>query len=161
MALWLSFLSKYNFVVHYKPDKSNILADTLSLRLDYDPRNTLSLQVTDDSENDDRCAMVVSLYLTRITHERCLFDQNVVANENDSDHADIIAYLRSPSDGALGALSRTKRDYIQRYSLDGDLLLYSIDNFDAHPKMIANDMDFLARIIHEYHNSPAVGHLGR
>ncbi|KAE9263742.1 hypothetical protein PR003_g33043, partial [Phytophthora rubi] len=27
MARWLSFFAEYNFVVHYKPGKNNILAD--------------------------------------------------------------------------------------------------------------------------------------
>ena len=36
--------------------------------------------------------------------ELCLFDEIVVAYENDPDYADIIAYLRAPSDVALGAL---------------------------------------------------------
>ena len=48
MARWLSFFSEYNFVVHYKPGKNNILADALSRRPDYE-------------EDDDRCVMWVSL----------------------------------------------------------------------------------------------------
>ena len=58
MARWLSFFSEYNFVVYYKPGKTNILADTLSRRPDYDPRNELSRQETDDDDDDDRCALV-------------------------------------------------------------------------------------------------------
>uniref|UniRef100_A0AAV1TNN0 Integrase catalytic domain-containing protein n=1 Tax=Peronospora matthiolae TaxID=2874970 RepID=A0AAV1TNN0_9STRA len=85
----------------------------------------------------------------------------VAAYANDPDYADIIAYLRAPSEAALGALSRTKRDRIQRYSIDGDLLLYSIEKFDAPRTVIANDLDLRARIIHEYHDAPIGGHLGR
>ncbi|KAG3075796.1 hypothetical protein PI124_g19575 [Phytophthora idaei] len=36
MARWL--FSEYNFVVHYKPGKTNILADALSRRPVYEPR---------------------------------------------------------------------------------------------------------------------------
>lgn len=43
----------------------------------------------------------------------------------------------------------------------GDLLLYNIDQFDAPRTVIANDLDLRARIIHEYHDAPAGGHLGR
>ena len=60
--------------------------------------------------------------------ESCLFDKVVAAYASDPDYADIIAYLRAPSDVALRALSRTKRDHIQRYTLDVDLLLYRIDH---------------------------------
>ncbi|CAI5730830.1 unnamed protein product [Peronospora farinosa] len=103
MARWLSFSSEYNFVVHYKPGKTNILADALSRRPDYDPWTSLSRQATDDKEDDDRCAMCVSLNLTRVTPEPCSFDEIVAAYKGDSDYADIIEYLRAPSDAALGA----------------------------------------------------------
>ena len=39
--------------------------------------------------------------------------------------------------------------------------MYRIDQFDAPCMVIANDLDLRARIIHEYHDSPAGGHLGR
>uniref|UniRef100_A0AAV1UUW9 Integrase catalytic domain-containing protein n=1 Tax=Peronospora matthiolae TaxID=2874970 RepID=A0AAV1UUW9_9STRA len=45
--------------------------------------------------------------------------------------------------------------------MDGDLLLYSINKFDAPRTVIANDLDLRARIIHEYHDAPIGGHLGR
>uniref|UniRef100_A0AAV1UN18 Uncharacterized protein n=1 Tax=Peronospora matthiolae TaxID=2874970 RepID=A0AAV1UN18_9STRA len=45
--------------------------------------------------------------------------------------------------------------------MNGDLLLYSIDKFDAPRTVIANDLDLRARIIHEYHDAPIGGHLGR
>ena len=77
------------------------------------------------------------------------------------DNADIIAYLCASSDVALGALSRTKRDHIQLYSIDGDLLLYSIDKFDAPRTVIANDFDLRARIIHDFHEILIGSHLGR
>ena len=98
--------------MHYKPGKNKILANALSRRPDYDPRTALSRQATDDEEDDDRCAMCVSLNLTRVSPEMCLFDEIVAAYANDTDYADIIAYLPAPSDVALGALSRTKRDHI-------------------------------------------------
>lgn len=112
MARWLSFFSEYNFVVHYKPGKTNILADTLSRRPDYDPRSALSRQTADDDEDDDRCATCVALNLTRFTPELNLFDEIVAAYKNDPDYADIITYLLAPSDDALGSLSKTKRDHI-------------------------------------------------
>ena len=57
-------------------------------------------------------------------HTRVTFsDEIVVAYANDPEFADIVAYLRAPSNVARVALSQTKWDQIQRYSRDGDLLL--------------------------------------
>ncbi|KAE9038387.1 hypothetical protein PR002_g6059 [Phytophthora rubi] len=65
MARWLSFFAEYNFVVHYKPGKNNILADALSRRPDYDPwRLTRHQNIPDDEDDDDDCATCVTLAST-------------------------------------------------------------------------------------------------
>ncbi|KAJ0391688.1 hypothetical protein ATCC90586_011944 [Pythium insidiosum] len=51
MARWLSFFAEYNFVVFYKPGKSSILADALSRRPDYDPREQVSTSGQDECLN--------------------------------------------------------------------------------------------------------------
>ncbi|KAE9038074.1 hypothetical protein PR001_g8102 [Phytophthora rubi] len=80
-----------------------------------------------------------------------LRDKIVAAYADDAVYAGIMAYLRSPTDETLGALSRNTRNQIDRYHLDGDLLCYNIDKFDA-PRVVApNDDDLRARIIHEFH----------
>ena len=53
MAHWLFSFFKYNFGAHYKPGKTNILADALSRLPDYDSPNALSHQYIDDNEDDD------------------------------------------------------------------------------------------------------------
>ena len=125
--------------MHYKSNKTNILTNARSRSFDYNLLTALSGQATDNDDEDDQCAMSVSLDLTLVTPELCLFDKIVLAYKNDSDYADFIAYLRAPSDVALGALSRTKRDQIQKYSLDGVLLLCSIDHLNAPHTVIDND----------------------
>ncbi|KAE9000911.1 hypothetical protein PF011_g13979 [Phytophthora fragariae] len=164
MARWLSFFAEYNFVVHYKPGKNNTLADALSRRPDYDPRTVLGRQVIDDEdEDDDHCAVCIAsgINLTNVSPDMDLRDEIVAAYAVDVVYADIVAYLRAPSDETLGALSRYARNQIDRYHLDGDLLCYNIDKFDAPRVVVPNDDDLRARIIHEFHDSPMGAHLGR
>ena len=101
---WFSFFSEYNFVVHYKPVKTTIIADALSCRPDYDSRSALSRQEVDNDEDDDRCAKCVSLNLNRVSPKSWLFDEIVTTYANDPDYDDIIAYLCAPTDAALRAL---------------------------------------------------------
>ncbi|KAE8881549.1 hypothetical protein PF010_g4862 [Phytophthora fragariae] len=80
MARWLSFFVEYNFIVHYKPGKNNILADALSRRPDYDPRTVLGRQVIDDDdEDDDHCAVCIAsgINLTNVSPEMDLRDEIV------------------------------------------------------------------------------------
>ena len=121
------------------------LADALSRRPDQDPRTTLIRQVTDDDEDNDRCVTCESFQKIRVTAVLSLFNELVAAYENHPDYADIIAYLGAHSQFTLGALSQTKRDNIQHYRLEGNMLLYSIEHFDF-PR--ADDMDLRPRIIH-------------
>uniref|UniRef100_H3GBI2 Reverse transcriptase n=1 Tax=Phytophthora ramorum TaxID=164328 RepID=H3GBI2_PHYRM len=164
MARWLSFFAEYNFVVHYKPGKNNILADALSRRPDYDPRATRGHQVIDEDEDDeDHCAMCLTsgVNLMNVTPEMPLREDIAVAYNDDAVYAAILAHLLSPSDKTLRALPNNTRNQINRYQLDGDLLTYSIDRFDAPRIAIPNDDDLRARIIHVFHDSPVGGHLGR
>ncbi|OWY99623.1 LOW QUALITY PROTEIN: Retrovirus Polyprotein, partial [Phytophthora megakarya] len=97
MARWLSFFAEYNFVVHYKPGKNNILADALSRRPDYDPRNSLGHQQANDEDAEDACAMCVAsvLNLTNVAPELILRAEIANAYEYDTT-SKIMNYLRSP-----------------------------------------------------------------
>ncbi|OWY96137.1 polyprotein, partial [Phytophthora megakarya] len=84
MVRWLSFFSEYNFVVHYKPGKNNILADALSRRPDYDPREGLGRQAVVEDEEDSCATCVASgLNLTSVTPELSLREEIAAAYEYD------------------------------------------------------------------------------
>ncbi|KAE8999302.1 hypothetical protein PR002_g18493 [Phytophthora rubi] len=164
MARWLSFFAEYNFVVHYKPGKNNILADALSRRPDYDPRRlTRHQDIPDDDDDDDDCATCMTLGINATVSSPVLplRQQIAEAYEKDAFYAAIIRYLRNPTADTLARLTRPTRDVITRYDLDGDLLTYAIDTFDTPRVVIPADDDLRARLVHEYHDAPAGGHLGR
>ncbi|KAE9336202.1 hypothetical protein PR003_g12624 [Phytophthora rubi] len=112
MARWLSFFAEYNFVVHYKPSKNNILVDVLSRRPDYDPRRlTRHQDIPDDDDDADDCATCVTLGINATVSSPVL-------------------PLRQQTH-TLAKLMRPARDAITHYDLDGDLLTYAIDTFDT------------------------------
>ncbi|KAE8980405.1 hypothetical protein PR001_g24282 [Phytophthora rubi] len=156
--------AEYNFVVHYKPAKNNILADALSRRPDYDPRRlTRHQDIPDDDDDDDDCATCVTLDINATVSSPVLPLRQQIADayEEDAFYAAIIRYLRKPTADTLAKLTRPTRDAITRYDLDGDLLTYAIDTFNTPRVVIPSDDDLRARLVHEYHDAPAGGHLGR
>ncbi|KAE8875196.1 hypothetical protein PF003_g40665 [Phytophthora fragariae] len=164
MARWLSFFAEYNFVLHYKPGKNKILADALSRRPDYDPRRLTHHQdIPDDDDDDDDCATCVTLGINATVSSPVLPLRQQIADayEEDAFYAAIIRYLRNPTADTLAKLTRPTRDAITRYDLDGDLLTYAIDTFDTPRVVIPADDDLRAHLVHEYHDAPAGGHLGR
>ncbi|KAE9234358.1 hypothetical protein PF004_g9395 [Phytophthora fragariae] len=164
MVRWLSFFAEYNFVVHYKPGKNNILADALSRQPDYDPRRlTRHQDIPDDDDDDDDCATCVTLGINATVSSPVLPLRQKIADayEDDAFYAAIIRYLLNPTADTLAKLTRPTRDAITRYDLDSDLLTYAIDTFDTPRVVIPADDGLRARLVHEYHDAPAGGHLGR
>ncbi|GMF28100.1 unnamed protein product [Phytophthora fragariaefolia] len=163
MARWLSFFAEYNFVVHYKPGKNNIIADALSRRPDYAPRRlTRHQDIPDDDGDEDCCATCVTLGINATVPSPVLPLRQQIADayEEDAFYAAISRYLRNPIADTLAELTRPTRDTITRYDLDGDLLTYAIDTYDPPRVVIPTDDDLRARLVHEYHDAPASGHLG-
>ncbi|KAG2945356.1 hypothetical protein PC119_g14866 [Phytophthora cactorum] len=94
MARWLSLFSEYNFVVHYKPGKSNILADALSRRPDYDPRTQWGRNAVGDDEDDEECAVCLAegVAVVEIAATSPLRDAIAAAYEHDEACSEMIKY---------------------------------------------------------------------
>ncbi|CAH0486080.1 unnamed protein product [Peronospora farinosa] len=110
MARWLSFFAEYNFVVHYKPGKNNILADALSRRPDYDPRRDMGHQTEYVDDDEDICVCCIELGLNAMISTPVLSIRTQIAESyaNDSFYAGIINYLRDPSEKLLAKLTKPK-----------------------------------------------------
>ncbi|GMF37524.1 unnamed protein product [Phytophthora fragariaefolia] len=121
MARWLSFFAEYNFVVHYKPGKNNILADALSRRPDYDRRRlTRHHDIPGDDDDEDCCATCVTLGINATVSSPVLpLPQQIAdAYEEGAFYAAFIRYLRNSTADTHAKLTRHTRDTITRYDLD-------------------------------------------
>ncbi|OWY98583.1 reverse transcriptase, partial [Phytophthora megakarya] len=159
MARWLSLFSEYNFVVHYKPGKTNILADALSRRPDY----VRSGRHANGDEDDDDCAVCVAegVAAVEVAATSPLRDLISAAYGSDAECAEMLKYLRDPSNMARRRLSSRSRARVDRYALDGNLLTYCVDHSDPPRIVLPLGDDLRARLIHEFHDIPSGGHLGR
>ena len=144
MARWLSFFSEYNFVVHYKPGKTNILADALSRRPDYQAQSSSAL----------------------INHLRCIPLSPIPADikasyQEDNDCRLLLDYFLAPNKENLAALTPSLRARLHRYHFRDDLLYYQVDSSDPLRIVVPNDDSLKLRILGEFHDCPTAGHLGR
>ncbi|KAE9169003.1 hypothetical protein PF002_g30470 [Phytophthora fragariae] len=119
--------------------------------------------IPDDDDDDDDCATCVTLGINATVSSPVLPLRQQIADayEEDAFYAAIIRYLRNRAADTLAKLTRPTRDAITRYDRDGDLLTYAIDTLDTPRVVIPADDDLRARLVHEYHDAPAGGHLGR
>ena len=157
MARWLSFFAEYNFVVLYKPGSTNILADALSRRPDFDPKNPSF----NDSE-DLSCLGCHSEHLapTVVRPVSTLTQDVIAAYPQDAMCQSLLDYFKAPSEKALDALPPRLRAKVHRFHYADGLLYYSIDN-DTPRVVVPLDSELRLRILFEYHDSPMGGHLGR
>ena len=158
MARWLSFFSEYNFVVHYKPGKSNILADALSRRPDYDSQDSVV------SSHETDCRFCSSAQLNAVRAERPispLIEEIKSAYTGDPDCKALLDHFSDNNQRTIDKLSARLRSRLHRFSFRDGLLYYAVHPTEP-PRILVPLNDVLrTRILVEYHDCPAGGHLGR
>ncbi|KAF1321175.1 reverse transcriptase, partial [Globisporangium splendens] len=154
MARWFSFFAEYNFVVHYKPGKTNILADALSRRPDCDPK-------TKSEDTDGACRLCEDVQAIAVQATTTVREDIVEGYKSDETCQDLLKYFKDPSDKALQGLPSRTRSRVHRFRVHNGLLYYAVEDGDTARVVVPNDEGLRHRLLYEYHGSPSGGHLGR
>ncbi|KAF1330894.1 reverse transcriptase, partial [Globisporangium splendens] len=85
MARWFSFFAEYNFVIHYKPGKTNILADALSRRPDYDPK-------TKSEDTDGACRLCEDVQAIAVRAATTVREEIVEGYKSDETCQDLLKW---------------------------------------------------------------------
>ncbi|KAF1321583.1 reverse transcriptase, partial [Globisporangium splendens] len=108
MARWFSFFAEYNFVIHYKPGKTNILADALSRRPDYDPK-------TKSEDTDGACRLCEDVQAIAVRAATTVREEIIEGYKSDETCQDLLKYFKDPSDKALQGLPSRARSRVHRF----------------------------------------------
>ncbi|KAF1318686.1 reverse transcriptase, partial [Globisporangium splendens] len=132
MARWFSFFAEYNFVVHYKPGKTNILADALSRRPDYDPK-------TKSEDTDGACRLCEDIQAIAVQATTTVREDIVEGYKSDETCQDLLKYFKDPSDKALQGLPSRTRSRVHRFRVHNGLLYYAVEQGDTARVVVPND----------------------
>jgi hypothetical protein len=141
MARWLSFFAEYSMTVEYKPGRENVLADALSRRPDWEP---------------PQCTLA-PLSSTIISS---LYDRIRAAYMSDPTCSPLVKHFTS-SLALDEKLSPRLRARLHRYSYRDELLFFAVESHDEPRIVVPFDEVLRLDILHEYHDTPVSGHLGR
>ncbi|KAF1333614.1 Pol protein, partial [Globisporangium splendens] len=152
MARWLAFFSEFNFRVEYKPGKENVLADALSRRPDYES----SADDSSDALCLERTPDLMHLSISRVQTK--LKDNIQSLYAKDDECRLLLAHFDGSSKESLPAKLKSK---LARFSYHDGLLWHRLSNFDYLRVYVPHDQDLKLSTLHEFHDAPASGHLGR
>lgn len=156
MARWLSFFSEYNFTVHYKPGKLNVLADALSRRPDYD-FSTTPTKASSEAAPASAEAATASVDASFISQVSSSFNEELQEYYSKDDSCrQYIQYFTQNCD-----LPANLRSQLHRFTYHNRLLWYQVEPSEVPRIVIPNNRILKHRILFEYHNTRFSGHLGR
>jgi len=140
LARWQSFFAEYTFTVKHKPGRTNVVADALSRRPDYEKdanqisTSSPSVKSFDDEirqayADDPKCRQIMQALNAKQT-DRVKVDRSVKAS-------------------------------LHRYTMTDGLLYYQLTPGDSPRVVIPASEDLKHKILYEYHDSHVAGHPGR
>lgn len=147
-ARWIDTIAEYDFDIIYVKGKTNTVADGLSRRPDHEVKEFVNDAVT------QHCQVLINTLTRNVTNDTVCN----VANRNDSLSLSLVDYIKEAA----------KKDQQYQLKLDNralrnspfeikDGLIYYKDG----RLLIPNDAALHLRIIHECHDVPTAGHLGK
>lgn len=153
MARWFSVFAEYNFVVYYKPGKTNILADALSRRSDYDPK-------TKNKETNEACRSCEDVQAIAVQATTTVLEEIIEGYKSDEACQDLLKYFEDPSDMDCRAyLLKQDREFIaSEYTTGCCTRRWKLR---IQRELLFPTMKLRHGLLYEYHDSPSGGRIGR
>ena len=152
MARWLTFFSEFNFKVEYKPGKSNVLADALSRRPDFEVRHQESVSSAKAQFQPSTLAAMKAYHVTSS------LASEIKESYSQDDHCRL---LLDHFGGRKVSLPSHLKAKLNRFSYSDGLLWHQLSPCDPLRIYVPHDTDLKLMILHELHDAPSSGHLGR
>ena len=152
MARWSTFFSEYNFRVEYKPGKSNVLADALSRRPDFEAAHNANVS---RAKAQRASATLAAIRESRV--QSSLASEIKERYDSDEQCRLLLAHFKGEDVKLPPALAAK----LTRFSYSDGLLWHQLSPCDPMRIYVPHDEDLKLRLIHELHDAPPSGHLGR
>ena len=147
MARWLTFFSEFNFRVEYKPGKSNVLADALSRRPDFEQRHQESVSRAKARVESS------TLETIRVDHVTSSLASEIKESYQQDEHCRMLL-------GYFGGRKVTLPSHLKakssRFSFSDGLLWHQLSPCDPLRIYIPHDIDLKLKILYEHHDAPSV-----